>query len=118
VDFDHPRLQRDPPGLVGPEGRRELRRELLPRLRWCLWKQGERQIVNLPFDDAGQRRGAQLRTVGHIGTLRPYAPTRILLGFHSPLRVAVPSLISAGFASTMVSNLRSDPQSRPQSLDR
>lgn len=43
---------------------------------------------------------------------------RISPGFQSPLRVAVPSSILAGRASTMVSNFRNEPQSRPQSSDR
>lgn len=43
---------------------------------------------------------------------------RIGPGRHQPGRVAVPRSISAGAASTMVSNLRSEPQSRPQSCDR
>ncbi len=47
-----------------------------------------------------------------------YALIRISPGFHSPLRTALPNSSSAGVASTMVSNLRSDPQSRPQSSDR
>jgi hypothetical protein len=43
---------------------------------------------------------------------------RILPGLYSPLWVAVPKSNCAGCASTMVSNLRSEPQSRPQSSDR
>ena len=49
---------------------------------------------------------------------RPYGAMRIWPGDHNPERVAVPRSISAGWASTMVSNRRSDPQSRPQSRDR
>lgn len=45
-------------------------------------------------------------------------PMRMRPGFHRPLRVAEPSSISAGTALTTVSNLRSEPQSRPQSRDR
>src|SRR5574337_95506 len=48
----------------------------------------------------------------------PYGLMRISPGDHQPLRVAVPRSNSAGDASTMVSNFRSEPQSRPQSWDR
>ena len=71
IGFDDPGLQRDTPGLVGPERRRELRGEFLPRLGRRLREQGKRQIVDLPFDDACQRRGAQRRPVDHNRTLRP-----------------------------------------------
>src|SRR5271168_4734892 len=43
---------------------------------------------------------------------------RIWPGDHHPLRVAVSRSSCAGRASETVSNLRSDPQSRPQSRDR
>ena len=49
---------------------------------------------------------------------RAYGLMRILPGEYSPLWVAVPRSSCAGVASTMVSNLRSEPQSRPQSCDR
>ncbi len=51
-------------------------------------------------------------------TVGGYGLTRILAGLHSPLRVAVPVSNMAGAPSTIVSNLRSDPQSLPQSRDR
>src|SRR5271166_93154 len=47
-----------------------------------------------------------------------YGLIRIWPGDHHPLWVAVPRSSCAGWASAMVSNLRSDPQSRPQSRDR
>ncbi|SKU96693.1 Uncharacterised protein [Mycobacteroides abscessus subsp. abscessus] len=47
-----------------------------------------------------------------------YGLIRIWFGFQSPLCTCEPYSICAGWASTMVSSLRSEPQSRPQSLDR
>src|SRR5271154_7597460 len=47
-----------------------------------------------------------------------YGLILILPGDHQPKWVAVPRSSSAGWASTRVSNLRREPQSRPQSWDR
>jgi hypothetical protein len=71
VDVDHPTLHDDPP----PSGRRVVERRdqevgvVLPRV-WRRLGEQPGADVELPLEDAGDGRIAQLDAVGHASTLR------------------------------------------------